>query len=69
MSLLVLDRRQSNRLPEDGISDGRRKVLAVRHKNSLWRQTAVMLPPPAAANLFFTVGRSKKIQDHESGGS
>jgi hypothetical protein len=30
------------------------------HKNSLWRQTAVVLPPAAAANLFFTVGRSKK---------
>src|SRR5262245_9131096 len=31
------------------------------HKNSLWRQTAVVLPPQANVNLFFTVSRTKKI--------
>jgi hypothetical protein len=32
---------------------------APRHKNSLWRQTAVVLPPTAGVNLFLTSTAAK----------
>src|SRR4029077_3481536 len=57
-------------VPQPGAVIGYRVCCFLSHKNSLWRQTAVVLPPPRRVNLFFTVGRSKKFQgrDHKNGG-